>query len=95
MPEGIPASVSTFLLQVDGKNILLVTYTEQAAGELKDRIRAILQEAGCLPPDFDETTICTIHSFCRELLTAYAFENRVPMEMDIGCANGFQTYISW
>ena len=73
---------------VDVKNILLVTFTEKAAGELKDRIRAILQEAGCLPPDFDEATICTIHSFCRELLTAYAFENRVPMEMDIGCTNG-------
>ena len=72
---------------VDIKNILLVTYTEKAAGELKDRIRAILQEAHCLSPDFNEATICTIHSFCRELLTAYAFENRVPMEMDVGCAN--------
>ncbi len=73
---------------VDIKNILLVTYTEKAAGELKDRIRTILQDADCLQSDFDEATICTIHSFCRELLTAYAFENRVPMEMDIGCANG-------
>ena len=72
---------------VDVKNILLVTYTEKAAGELKDRIRAILAEAGCLKPDFDEATICTIHSFCRELLTTYAFENRVPMQMDIGGIN--------
>ena len=80
--------VSDETCPVDVRNILLVTYTEKAAGELKDRIRAILQEAGCLPPDFDEATICTIHSFCRELLTAYAFENRVPMEMDIGRANG-------
>ena len=31
------------------KNLLLVTYTEKAAGELKDRIRKILEEAGCLP----------------------------------------------
>ncbi len=69
------------------KNILLVTYTEKAAGELKDRIRAILDEAGCLPPDFDEATICTIHSFCRELLSTYAFENRVPMQMEIGGSN--------
>ena len=80
--------VSDETCPVDVKNILLVTYTEKAAGELKDRIRVILQEAGCLPSDFDEVTICTIHSFCRELLTAYAFENRVPMEMDIGCTNG-------
>ena len=66
------------------KNLLLVTYTEKAAGELKDRIRSVLEEADCLPPDFDEVTICTIHSFCRELLTEYAFENRVPMEVEIG-----------
>ena len=45
------------------KNLLLVTYTEKAAGELKDKIRTVLEEAGCLPSDFDEVTICTIHSF--------------------------------
>ena len=73
---------------VDVKNILLVTFTEKAAGELKDRIRDILAKAGCLPSDFDETTICTIHSFCREVLSEYAFENRVPMQMEIGGANG-------
>ena len=66
------------------KNLLLVTYTEKAAGELKDRIRTVLEEAGCLPSDFDEVTICTIHSFCRSLLTEYAFENRVPMQVEIG-----------
>ena len=68
---------------VDVKNILLVTFTEKAAGELKDRIRTILEDAGCLKSDFAEATICTIHSFCRELLRAYAFENRVPMQFDI------------
>ena len=72
---------------VDVRNILLVTFTEKAAGELKDRIRDILDKAGVLPADFDETTICTIHSFCRELLSEYAFENRVPMQMDIGGSN--------
>ena len=73
---------------VDVKNILLVTFTEKAAGELKDRIRDILAKAGCLPPDFDETTICTIHSFCREILSEYAFENRLPMQMELGGSNG-------
>ena len=73
---------------VDVKNILLVTYTEKAAGELKDRIRDVLSQAGCLPADFDETTICTIHSFCREILSEYAFENRIPMRMEIGGQNG-------
>ncbi|MBQ7189643.1 MAG: UvrD-helicase domain-containing protein [Kiritimatiellae bacterium] len=73
---------------VDVKNILLVTYTEKAAGELKQRIREILEKAGILPADFDEMTICTIHSFCRELLSEYAFENRVPMQLDIGGSDG-------
>ena len=68
------------------KNLLLVTYTEKAAGELKDRIRKILEQANCLPSDFDEVAICTIHSFCRSLLTEYSFENRVPMEAEI-CAS--------
>lgn len=65
------------------KNLLLVTYTEKAAGELKDKIRTVLEEAECLPSDFDEVTICTIHSFCRSLLTEYAFENRVPMQTEV------------
>ena len=70
------------------KNLLLVTYTEKAAGELRDRIRKVLEEAGCLPSDFDEVTICTIHSFCRSLLTEYAFENRVPMQVEVGGSDG-------
>ena len=65
-------------------NLLLVTFTEKAAGELKDRIRAILEEAEILPSDFDEVTICTIHAFCRELLSEYAFENGVPRTLEIG-----------
>lgn len=72
---------------VDIRNILLVTFTEKAAGELKDRIRDILSKAGCLSASFDEATICTIHSFCRELISEYAFENRVPMQMVIGGSN--------
>ena len=70
------------------KNILLVTFTEKAAGELRDRIRQILVDADCLPDDFDEVNICTIHSFCRELLTEYAFENGVPMRTEIAASDG-------
>ncbi len=71
---------------IDVKNILLVTYTEKAAGELKDRIRAILEEAEILPVDFEEVTICTIHSFCRQLLAEYAFENGMPMTLELGAS---------
>jgi|GEM_PF-6681204 len=69
------------------KNILLVTFTEKAAGELRDRIRGALTKAGCMPRDFDEATICTIHSFCREILREYAFENNVPMNFDMASSD--------
>lgn len=72
---------------VNIRNILIVTYTEKAAGELKDRVRSALSAAQHLPDDFDEATICTIHSFCRELLTEYAFENRVPIKTDIASSD--------
>ncbi len=77
--------VLKLLLQKDYEitDILLVTFTEKAAGELKDRIRKILEEADRLPSNFDEATICTIHSFCKDLLAEYAFENRVPMRPTI------------
>ena len=51
---------------------------------MKNRIRKALDEAGKLPANFDEMTICTIHSFCRQLLSEYAFENGVPMKSEIG-----------
>ncbi len=66
------------------REILLVTFTEKAAAELKNRVREALEKEGCLPPGFDEATICTIHSFCRQLLTEFAFENGVPMQCEIG-----------
>ena len=70
--------------EYDATSILLVTFTEKAAGELKNRIRKALDTAGKLPANFDEMTICTIHSFCRQLLSEYAFENGVPMKSEIG-----------
>lgn len=66
------------------REILLVTFTEKAAAELKNRVREALEREKRLSPDFDEATICTIHSFCRQLLTEFAFENGVPMQCDVG-----------
>ena len=53
----------------DIRKILLVTFTEKAAGELKERIRKILVDSkadACTNAVkyLDEATICTIHSFC-------------------------------
>ncbi len=72
----------------DIRNLLLVTFTEKAAGELKERIRKILVDANTkacssAAQHLDETTICTIHSFCQELLREYPFESGMQMASDV------------
>ena len=61
-------------LSVDA--VLVITYTERSAGELKERIRARLRELGRrdLARDVDRAWISTIHGFCSRLLRAYPFE---------------------
>jgi ATP-dependent helicase/nuclease subunit A len=60
---------------VDVESILVITYTEKAAGELRSRIRASLVERG--RPDLaralDGAWISTIHGFCHRLLRSHPF----------------------
>src|SRR5437867_12745574 len=60
---------------IDVESILVITYTEKAAGELRSRIRARLIERG--RPDLaralDGAWISTIHGFCHRLLRSYPF----------------------
>jgi ATP-dependent helicase/nuclease subunit A len=60
-------------LDVDA--ILVITYTERAAGELRGRIRRRLAEIGRddLARELDAAWISTIHGFCHRLLRAYPF----------------------
>lgn len=53
---------------VDLKKILVVTYTEKAAGELRNRIRI-----ACPDKDVDNAPIFTIHSFCQKTLSEFSF----------------------
>ena len=57
---------------LDVDSLLVITYTDRAAGELRARIRARLLELERpdLARDLDGAWISTIHSFCRRLLTA-------------------------
>jgi ATP-dependent helicase/nuclease subunit A len=59
----------------DVASILAITYTERAAGELRERIRARLAEAGRaeLARELDAAWISTIHGFCHRLLRAHPF----------------------
>ena len=67
---------------VDVRKLLLVTFTEKAAGELKERIRKMLAGTTAAK-QLDEATICTIHSFCQDLLHEYPFESGMQMVSDV------------
>ncbi len=60
---------------VDVGSILVITYTDRAAGELRRRIRERLLELGepDLARSLDGAWISTIHGFCLRLLKAYPF----------------------
>ena len=58
---------------LDVDSVLVITYTERAAGELRARIRAGLVERGRpdLARELDGAWVSTIHGFCRRLLSAH------------------------
>jgi ATP-dependent helicase/nuclease subunit A len=60
---------------LDVDSILVITYTERAAGELRGRIRRRLQELDRhdLARQLDGAWISTIHGFCHRLLRAHPF----------------------
>ncbi|MCR5188455.1 MAG: UvrD-helicase domain-containing protein [Treponema sp.] len=63
--------------------ILIVTYTEKAAGELKSRIRDELSTLTDKDFDVDNAPIFTIHSFCKNTLDQYAFTADQPLQLDL------------
>src|ERR1700732_4706108 len=65
--------------------LLLVTYTERAPGNVKPRLRAALEQARAEIPDrraplqtaldgFDQAQVYTIHAFCMSILRDHPFE---------------------
>ena len=60
---------------LDVESLLVITYTERTAGELRGRIRARLNELGRhdLARLLDGAWISTIHGFCLRLLKAHPF----------------------
>ena len=77
------------------KKILIVTYTEKAAGELRDRIRKKMEEVldtentdpvtaekfEIALRNVDNASIFTIHSFCQKALKEFAYEAGRPFDL--------------
>jgi exodeoxyribonuclease V beta subunit len=72
------------------EQILIMTYTEQATGELRQRIRERIEQAIQASKDqdanmlrallsFESSSIFTIHGFCNSVLKEYAFEAGIPL----------------
>jgi len=61
---------------LDVGSVLVITYTDRAAGELRARIREELvrRERPDLARELDNAWISTIHGFCRRLLATYTLE---------------------
>jgi exodeoxyribonuclease V beta subunit len=61
---------------IDLTSILILTYTEKAAGELKERLRKKLISTGSIEEckKLDQTSISTIHGFCNSILNNYPLE---------------------
>jgi exodeoxyribonuclease V beta subunit len=78
------------------RDILLVTYTQKAAGELLGRIREGLEKASRAHPDatvrehlrtnlanLHEALVGTIHGVCLRLLRAFPFESGLPFVTEL------------
>ena len=57
---------------VDLQKMLIVTYTDKAAGELKDRIRKAVGDRNV---NVDEASIGTIHSFCQKAIEEFCISS--------------------
>ena len=72
------------------ESILVVTFTNKAARELKERIRKLLNERAAsgnenlleARKNFDKAPIFTIHAFCQHVLQSYPFESSSPFSQE-------------
>ncbi len=62
---------------IDASNILCVTFTNKAAGEMKRRIQALIGD------EYETSLICTYHGFCARLLREDAEKLFLPKSFQI------------
>ena len=70
------------------EKILIVTYTEKAVGELRNRIRE-----QCPDQDVDNANIFTIHSFCQKTLSEFSFSANQCSNLSLVSDNEIEDFI--
>ncbi len=90
----VHALESGFVQDID--QILAITYTKKAAGELKSRIKSSLAAAGMMEQALkvDEAWISTIHGMCARILRAHAIELGIDPKFEVGEAAVLNEYLS-
>lgn len=71
------------------EQLLLVTYTEKAAGELKERIREKAPTA-----DVDNAMIGTIHSFCQRITEEFCISAGKPSKLELASENELSDFVA-
>ena len=69
--------------------ILIVTYTDKACGELKDRIRKELGNVNS-----QETSIFTIHSFCDNVINEFGVSSNLPLGLKLVSDDDLDNFIN-
>lgn len=76
--------------------ILIVTYTEKAAGELKNRIRNFINENKDkiqVNADIDNASIGTIHSFCKSVIKEYCISSLEPSSLSLPSDSSLNDFV--
>lgn len=69
---------------IDIRKIVIVTYTEKATGELRDRIRKELDNNPRVSKeDLDNLNIFTFHSFCQNVVKEFGKEANFPLDLEV------------
>ncbi|MDE0613190.1 MAG: UvrD-helicase domain-containing protein [bacterium] len=75
------------------ENIAAITFTEKAAGELKNRLREKLSRSGRHPEALDQldgSAITTLHGFALRILSQHAIEAGLPPRIEVNPEEAFE-----